>query len=75
MIAFETPHVRAHHGAALDVLRTMDAGSVHTCVTSPPYWGLRSYDENTVMLDPTLDDETREWVLAELERRGIHAKR
>lgn len=32
-----------HHGDALTVLRTMPAESVHCCVTSPPYWGLRSY--------------------------------
>jgi len=30
-------------GCALDVLPTLDAGSVQTCVTSPPYWGLRDY--------------------------------
>ena len=31
-------------GHALDVLATMAAGSVQTCVTSPPYWGgLRDY--------------------------------
>jgi DNA modification methylase len=30
-------------GDALEVLRTLDAGSVQTCVTSPPYWGLRDY--------------------------------
>lgn len=24
-------------------LRTLPAGSVHCCVTSPPYWGLRAY--------------------------------
>jgi len=27
----------------LDGLRQIEAGSVHTCVTSPPYWGLRDY--------------------------------
>jgi DNA modification methylase len=27
----------------IDGLRTLDAGSVHCCVTSPPYWGLRDY--------------------------------
>ncbi len=32
-----------HHGHALDVLRTLPAGSVHMVVTSPPYWGLRDY--------------------------------
>ena len=30
-------------GDCIDVLRTLDAESVHCCVTSPPYWGLRSY--------------------------------
>lgn len=24
-------------------LRTLAAGSAHTCVTSPPYYGLRDY--------------------------------
>ncbi len=31
------------HGNALDVLQTLESESVHCCVTSPPYWGLRSY--------------------------------
>ena len=30
-------------GDCLDVLPTIEAGSVHCCVTSPPYWGLRDY--------------------------------
>ena len=30
-------------GDVIDGLRTLDAGSVHCCVTSPPYWGLRDY--------------------------------
>lgn len=32
-----------HTGDALTVLRTLPAESVHCCVTSPPYWGLRDY--------------------------------
>lgn len=32
-----------HHGDCLDVLRDMPDASVQTCVTSPPYWGLRDY--------------------------------
>jgi len=32
------------HGDCRDVLRTMPAESVQLCITSPPYWGLRSYD-------------------------------
>lgn len=34
---------RILQGNAIDVLRTLPAESVQTCVTSPPYWGLRSY--------------------------------
>ena len=31
------------HGDCLEVLPTLDAESVHCCVTSPPYLGLRDY--------------------------------
>jgi DNA modification methylase len=31
-------------GDALDQLRTLPDGSAHMCVTSPPYFGLRSYN-------------------------------
>jgi len=30
-------------GDALTELRTIPDASVHCCVTSPPYWGLRDY--------------------------------
>lgn len=30
-------------GDAIEKLSTLPAKSVHTCVTSPPYWGLRDY--------------------------------
>ena len=30
-------------GDSLNVLRTIESNSVQTCVTSPPYWGLRDY--------------------------------
>jgi DNA modification methylase len=36
-------HVRLLHGDALTMLRTLPAESVQTCITSPPYWGLRDY--------------------------------
>lgn len=32
-----------HQGDALERLREMKPESVHCCVTSPPYWGLRDY--------------------------------
>ncbi len=37
------PHHTFHIGDALAVLRGMEPESVNCCVTSPPYFGLRSY--------------------------------
>ena len=33
-------------GDALDKLTTLDAKSVQCCVTSPPYWLCRTYDND-----------------------------
>jgi DNA modification methylase len=35
--------VKLLHGDAVDMLATLEAGSIHCAVTSPPYYGLRSY--------------------------------
>jgi DNA modification methylase len=35
--------ITLYHGKAVDVLPTLEAGSVACCVTSPPYYGLRDY--------------------------------
>lgn len=35
--------IELHLGDCLNVLRAMPDNSVHCCVTSPPYWGLRDY--------------------------------
>src|SRR5690348_16590019 len=32
-----------HQGDWIEVLKTLPDESVHCCVTSPPYWGLRDY--------------------------------
>ena len=66
--------VKLYHGDTRVVMRTMPAESVHCVVTSPPYWGLRSYDENALKIDPALDFETRAWLDAELKKRGINAR-
>ena len=49
--------VRIHVGDALEVLRGMPAESVQCCVSSPPYWGLRSYrgDSGMIGLERTFD--------------------
>src|SRR5688500_18990245 len=44
------------------MLRTLSADSVHVCVTSPPYWSLRSYST-----DPQVwggrDDCAHDWTV------------
>lgn len=35
--------VRILRGDCREVLKTLPDASVHCCITSPPYWGLRSY--------------------------------
>ena len=41
-------------GDCLDRLRDLPDGSVQTCVTSPPYWGLRDFGvEGQIGLEPT----------------------
>ena len=49
--------VRIIVGDALEALRGLPDGSVHCCVTSPPYWGLRSYlgDPGMIGLEPTFE--------------------
>ncbi len=39
------------HGHALAVLQTLPNESVHCCITSPPYWGLRDYGVEPVLWD------------------------
>jgi DNA modification methylase len=47
---------RVIHGDARERLRELPAGSVQTCVTSPPYWGLRDYGvSGQIGLEPTPD--------------------
>ena len=50
--------VTIHVGGALDRLRKLPSDSIHCCVTSPPYWGLRAYggDEGMIGMEPTFDE-------------------
>ena len=41
--AFDDGWAKLYTGTALDVIGQMPEKSVHMCVTSPPYFGLRSY--------------------------------
>lgn len=42
-VFYRRENITLHCGDALAVLATLPAGSVQTCVTSPPYLGLRDY--------------------------------
>src|SRR3954471_12747962 len=48
---------RIIEGDCREALATLDAGSVQTCVTSPPYFGLRDYGhDGQIGLEPTPDE-------------------
>lgn len=40
---FSDESVTLYHGDAIEILQTLDDGSLDCCVTSPPYYGLRDY--------------------------------
>ena len=49
--------VKILQGDCLEVLKTLEGESVHTCVTSPPYWGLRDYGcGGQLGLEPTPEE-------------------
>lgn len=57
--------VRILHGDCREVLRSLPDESVHCCVTSPPYWGLRSYLPDGHPLKPLeigSEPTLQEWV-------------
>lgn len=60
-------------GDCRDSMRKLiaDGVKVQTCVTSPPYYGLRSYIPDAVRLRDDLTDDERTYVDAELARLGI----
>ena len=46
-----------YQGDALETLKQMEDESIHCCVTSPPYWGLRDYGvDGQLGLEPTPDE-------------------
>lgn len=51
--------VRILKGDCREILRSLDAESVQTCITSPPYWGLRDYGIQPSVWggDPACDHE------------------
>ena len=69
-----TPSWQMLHGDALTMLRTLPDESVQSCVTSPPYWGLRDYGiHGQIGLERTPDEYVAKLVAVFREvRRVLH---
>jgi DNA modification methylase len=64
--------VTIRHGDCREVLRTLPDESVHCCVTSPPYFGLRDYGvTGQIGLEPTPDAFVEEMVSVFREVRRV----
>lgn len=54
---YQDTQVRIYAGDCLELMRAMDSGIANTCVTSPPYYGLRDYQmRGQLGLEKTPDD-------------------
>lgn len=64
---------RVIFGDCRDTMRDLKAQGVRVqcCVTSPPYFGLRSYMPDAVKLRGDINPEELASVLKELERLGV----
>ena len=47
-------------GDCLDSLKQLEDQSINTCITSPPYWGLRNYNDESKQLG--MEDTPEEFV-------------
>jgi DNA modification methylase len=57
MAHFFTDRVKIYHGDCREILATLPAESVHTIITSPPYYGLRDYQvDGQLGLENTPDE-------------------
>ena len=62
-------------GDSTEVMRGMEPESVHCCVTSPPYWGLRNYGvAGAYGLEPTLEEYIANMVTVFREVRRVLRK-
>lgn len=64
---FETKNGKLYNICCLEMLRQMPDNSVDWCITSPPYWGLRSYLPDVVKLK----NDAPEWVIEKLAENNI----
>ena len=55
------------HGNSLEVLKSLPDNSIDCCVTSPPYYALRSYAPNLLRLKK----DAPQWVVDRLNELNI----
>lgn len=61
-----------YQGDALEILRQLPSSFVHTCVTSPPYWGLRDYGvDGQIGLEETPEEYVEKLVAVFREVRRV----
>ena len=66
---------KVHFGDCLETLRQMPDGIVNTCVTSPPYFGLRQYFGDAVRIKASLTLEKKAWVERQLREADVRARK
>lgn len=73
MLIFGGGMNRVEFGDCRTTMRAWAAGGIkaQTCVTSPPYFGLRSYMPDAVRLRDNLSEEERKAIEEELARLGV----
>lgn len=59
-------------GDSLQILKTLPDESIDCCVTSPPYWGLRSYLPDKVQLKKDLSEQELSELRKELTLLGLN---
>ena len=58
---------KIYQGDSLEVLKTFEDNSIDCCVTSPPYYNLRSYAPNLLRLK----EDAPQWVIDRLNELNI----
>ena len=58
-------------GDVIEILKTFPNESIDCCITSPPYWGLRSYLPDKVQLKKDLTLKELETLKKELTLLGL----
>jgi len=72
MLALQGNDYLVYNGDCRDILRSLPDKSIHCCVTSPPYWGLRDYgNDSQIGLEENPSDFVQEMVRVFREVRRV----